>query len=110
VSSLRQPVRNHPAVAYILGGVIGGTVGLLFAAAALEEGTFSPSATVFHPSATVLGSLAPGAAATLGGVLAGWFVVALTLAWAPGRIRCPRCGTSNERGITTWTACQMPLG
>src|SRR5262245_24336472 len=100
--SWRHPVSNHPVVAYVLGGLLGGTAGLLFATDALEEGAF-------YPPATILGTPAAGVAVTGGGIVAGWFIVALILSWAPGRIRCPRCGTSNKRDESCCRACQMPL-
>jgi hypothetical protein len=107
--SWRHPVSNRPLVAYILGGFVGGAAALLFATGALEEGSFDLSPTALAPPSTLLGTTAAGVAATVGGVVAGWFLVALILAWTPGRIRCPRCGTSNRRSATSCGACQLQL-
>lgn len=107
--SWRLPVSNHPLVAYILGGFVGGAAALLLATGALEEGSFDLSPTVLSPPSSFLGTFAAGVAATVGGVVAGWFVVALILAWTPGRVRCPRCGTSNERDDLSCRAFQLPL-
>ena len=88
---LRHPLGNHPVLAYALGGSVGGAAGLRIATNALHvEGLFtSRELFVWTPAA--------GGAGTVAGVVAGWFVVALILSWAPGRIKCPRCGTSSER-------------
>jgi hypothetical protein len=102
LKSRRHPVSHHPVVAYILGGLTGGAAGLLFATTALEEGTF-------YPPAALIGTQAAAVAAIVGGVVVGWFLVALILSWAPGRIRCPRCGTSNRHGVASCRACQLPL-
>jgi hypothetical protein len=47
------------------------------------------------------------AAGTAGGVLAEWFIAALVLSRAPGQLRCPRCGTANERGASACRACDL---
>jgi hypothetical protein len=113
MSPWRHHVGNHPVVAYLLGGFLGGTAGLLFATDALG-GTSTPSATplVDDPAAglvVTVGGIIGEWLVVAGGIVAGWFVVALILSWAPGRIRCPRCGTSNEGDDLSCRACQMAL-
>lgn len=47
------------------------------------------------------------AAGTAGGVLAGWFIAALVVSRAPGELRCPRCGTANDRLARSCVACEL---
>jgi len=46
-------------------------------------------------------------ATVAGGVLAGWFVAVLVLSRARGEIRCPRCGTANDRTAASCGACGL---
>jgi hypothetical protein len=47
------------------------------------------------------------AAGTAGGVVAGWFVAAFVVSRAPGKLRCPRCGTANDRQTQSCVACGL---
>jgi hypothetical protein len=49
------------------------------------------------------------AAAWAGGVLAGWLVAMVVMARTPGRVRCPRCGTANEKQVGICRACDLSL-
>ena len=99
-----HPLGIHPVVAYALGGLVGGAAALLWATNALDaldaleagRGSFSQLLTLVGPLAFVV---------VPAGVVAGWLVVALILSRAPGRIRCPRCGTPNERDCSACRAC-----
>jgi hypothetical protein len=102
----RKHRRITPVVAYIVSGVIGGTAGLLLALDALRRdrsgnglvnafnGWIPPVAAVF---------------AILAGVLVAWFLTAVIISWAPGGLRCPRCGSANRRTADSCTACQLPF-
>ena len=71
----------------------------LRAAAAMVSGSVSLSVSPY--AFLVFG------AALAGGVVAGWFVAALILAYARGAVHCPRCGTRNARGFTACRACGL---
>jgi len=92
-------------VVFVLAGVVGGVLGFLIARGSVDP-WFLPE---YHPALAPLPSLI-AAASIAGGVLAGWFVASLALSWAPGQIRCPRCGTADRRGASVCGACQLPFG
>jgi hypothetical protein len=89
---------------YIAFGVVGGIAAGAYAALALEWPATLESAT--DPFLSAVPWLS-GAAATVCGVLGGWFVAALLVSRAPGRLRCPRCGTANDPGTRSCGACGL---
>jgi hypothetical protein len=92
---------GKPILTLVLGGVIGGTVAAVYSLDALRsEPQFSPVSL----SAPFFGVLFVAV-----GVLVGWFVALALMAWAPGRTRCPRCGTANKRRAESCTACRLPF-
>jgi hypothetical protein len=102
----RKHRRVTPVVAYIVSGVIGGTVGLLLALDALRrdrsgDGLVNAFNGWIPPVATVF--------AILAGVLVAWFLTSIIISWAPGKLRCPRCGSANRRTADSCTACQLPF-
>lgn len=98
-----RPARDasmKPIVAFVLAGIIGGAGGFLFALGAFRPQPFPE----YHPI-TVAAPPLVAAASVAGGVLAAWFLMVLILSWAPGRLRCPRCGTANMPGAPSCSAC-----
>jgi hypothetical protein len=43
------------------------------------------------------------------GVVVAWFLAFVALSWAPGRFRCPRCGTANGRSERGCAGCLLPF-
>ena len=92
---------------YLASGLVGGTSGAVYAILTIKW--HSDAETLTNPF-LYSGPLGALAAAVAGGVLAGWFVAALVLSRAPGRLRCPRCGTPNDRYATSCVACLLSFG
>jgi hypothetical protein len=96
--------RITPVVAYAVSGIIGGTAGLLVAMDAFRRDRSGPA---LHPvEAAWIPPLAT-MVAIVSGVLVAWFLTAVIVSRAPGRVRCPRCGTANRRSADSCTACQL---
>ena len=85
-------------LAFVGAGFLGGAVALAFVY--LGSGGFSIL------DATSL-SFIMMVATVAGGVLAGWFVAVLVLSRARGEVRCPRCGTANDRTAVSCGACGL---
>ena len=92
---------GRPILTLVLGGIIGGSVAALYSMDALRS---EPSFNWVSLSAPFFGVLFVAV-----GVLVGWFVALALMAWAPGRTRCPRCGTANKRRAESCTACRLPF-
>jgi hypothetical protein len=95
-----------PVVAYVVSGIIGGTVGLLVAMDALRRDREGPG---LHPVETAWIPSLVTMVAIVAGVLVAWFLTAVIVSRAPGRMRCPRCGTANLRSADSCAACQLPF-
>jgi hypothetical protein len=95
-----------PVVAYVVSGIIGGTVGLLVAMDALRRDREGPG---LHPEVTAWIPPMVTMFTIVAGVLVAWFLTAVIVSRAPGRLRCPRCGTANLRGADSCAACQLPF-
>ena len=96
--------RVTPVVAYVVSGIIGGTTGLLVAMDAIRRDRSGPG---LHPVETAWIPPLVTMVAIVAGVLVAWFLTAVILSRAPGRVRCPRCGTANRRSADSCTACQL---
>lgn len=92
---------------YIGFGLVGGVAAGAWATVALEWPATMESATDPFLSAIPWMS---ASAATVGGVLVGWFVAALVVSRAPGQLRCPRCGTPNDPQTRSCGGCGLSLG
>jgi len=101
---LRGVLRGMGLVVFVLAGVVGGVAGFLIARGSTYPWVFPES----HPVLAPLRSFV-AVAAIAGGVLIGSFLAILVLSWAPGRSRCPRCGTIEVRGVTACRACGLPF-
>jgi hypothetical protein len=106
MSRKRRLVSLTPVVAYVLSGVIGGTAGLLVAMDAFRRDREGPG---LHYVVTAWVTPLVTMFAIVAGVLVAWFLTALILSRAPGRERCPRCGSTNRRGADSCGACGLPF-
>jgi hypothetical protein len=95
-----------PVVAYVVSGIIGGTAGLLLAMDAFRRDRSGPG---LHPVETAWIPPLATMIAIVAGVLVAWFLTAIVLSRAPGRVRCPRCGSANPRHADSCLACQLPF-
>jgi hypothetical protein len=103
----RSPHPNRwqsPLLIYLVSGLVGGIAAVAWGALAFSWPTTLESVTDPIQSAVPWFVLAAGA---VGGVVAGWFVAALVLSRAPGKLRCPRCGTANDRRMRSCLACGL---
>jgi hypothetical protein len=95
-----------PVVAYVVSGIIGGTAGLLVAMDAFHRDREGPGlhyvVTAWIPPMVTMFAI-------VAGVLVAWFLTAVLVSRAPGRVRCPRCGTANLRSADSCAACQLPF-
>jgi len=105
-SGKRGQVSFAPVVAYVMSGIIGGTAGLLLAMDAFRRDRSGPGlyyvVTAWIPPLVTMFAI-------VAGVLVAWFLTALILSRAPGRERCPRCGSINRRGVDSCGACGLPF-
>lgn len=78
--------RFNALLAYLLLGVLGGAIAATTAAFVFRfPATLETATDPFLSAAPVLVL----GAATLGGVVAGWFIAAVVVSRAPGKLRCP---------------------
>ncbi|HJU57146.1 MAG TPA: hypothetical protein VJ774_00195 [Actinomycetota bacterium] len=91
---------RHAVVTVITCSLLGGSLGIAFAAASLPEFAFQPSE-ILRP----IGFVAVSGAGVMIGVLAGVLLV------RTGRsgLECPRCGTLNDEGTPECLACGLSL-
>ncbi len=90
-------------VAFLVSGILGGALGVLALLTIPPGGGMS----YFYLSPAPLFATV---VAMAGGVVGGWFVAIVILSWAPGRFRCPRCGTANKPHAASCEACGLLLG
>jgi hypothetical protein len=105
-----RPARDasmRPIVAFVLVGIGGGAAGLLLAL--VVQPFPEHPITVAAPVLAIAAPFLVAAASIAGGVLAAWFLTLLILSWAPGRFRCPRCGTADIPGAQSCRACLLPF-
>jgi hypothetical protein len=95
-----------PVVAYGVSGIIGGTVGLLVAMDAFRRDREGPG---LHTVETAWIPPLATMVAIVAGVLVAWFLTAVIVSRAPGRVHCPRCSNANLRSADSCAACQLPL-
>jgi hypothetical protein len=108
--STRMPAAAHDGRAvlvFVLSGLVGGAVAAMVAWLALPSRV--PPSFAFDPYLSVT-PLVIATAAAIGGVLVGWFLAALALTRAPGRFRCPQCGSASDLKDRSCTACGLSFG
>lgn len=105
-SGKRKNDNFTPVIAYVVSGIIGGAAGLLLAMDAFRRDRSGPG---LHYVETAWIVPLVTMFAIVAGVLVAWFLTALVLSRAPGRERCPRCGSINGRGVDSCGACGLPF-
>jgi hypothetical protein len=105
-SGKRRTFSFTPVIAYAVSGIIGGIAGLLVALDGFRRDRKGPGlhyvVTAWIPPLVTMFAI-------VAGVLVAWFLTALILSRAPGRERCPRCGSTNRRGADSCGACGLPF-